>query len=304
MKKKSPHPIPLPIPLPQKKIVDLINMDMMNIVILDLIQLDSLLQDILKKVCHNEFQIMFSALICRIHNLVISFPLAFTTFKQKVGPASVDWVDTDMTPVMENISVSNPIVKNKYLNLKKILISVFSNIEGIDINDLKFELILSNSIHRHPSNFGFSSRDLSKNIDDCGVVYRKKDTFGEEILQMDGILYFNNQTPELNTLETRLFNISNNVGSSMIVPTICIYGEEMGYQIPSWTQMKFENLKYSCSLLNKNYISDLGIFKLLFQNLKYEYFTNINLSDFEINHINHFPHLYPDVDIDYKNNIW
>jgi len=145
--------------------------------------LNTIYEQIKDIVNSNEFQIMYSSLNININDIVyIHYPLVYYSFKQTISFSHIEYNLEDIFNHKEKEKIKEASIEmaSQYNNLIKILKTLYQN-------KISTSIFLTNSIHRHPSNSGFSYIDKNKSLDNPGVIYRNKKA--NNALQVDSVIY-------------------------------------------------------------------------------------------------------------------
>lgn len=174
---------------------------------------DEDLQNILKKsgklVYGNEFQVHYWSLNLRHISendgsiLDISIPTVFFNYKQQVSSASIDFELKDVISVSEKTKIIHNIKVNEII--KSGLKERIEEILGIE---LFYKSENFNSLHKHPGNASrqaFSSTDLSKDLDDLGIVFPLAEAKNDKA-NFAGIMAIENKKIKIAHYEYRTVN--------------------------------------------------------------------------------------------------
>ena len=144
----------------------------------------------------NEYQVMYHSLNIRMNSLYLVFPLLYYSFPQTISSAHIDYQLEDIFSRASETKEEARQVAEKMMKAYR-LRQIFPT--------ARFTLTPTNSIHRHPGHFGFSSTDKSKSVDNPGVIYRNKNA--NELLQNDSVIYCSSSNVEIVTTETRIVSV-------------------------------------------------------------------------------------------------
>lgn len=158
----------------------------------------------------NEFQFHYWALqlIANAPNseksFVITLPLVYFNFKQKVSGAHIDFHLDDVREVSEKVE---PVAHEKAKEVLKLispLYQYFKN-QGYEVSVKIGEV---GSVHRHPGAFGFSATDLKNDPEHPGVIFRNRKA--KDLYQVDSVLYLprGNSTTYYSKYYSRHKNVS------------------------------------------------------------------------------------------------
>ena len=168
----------------------------------------------------SEFQVHYRSLQLIIDSksgqrLVVTLPTVFFNMPQKVSTASVNFNLNNVAEISEKVAPISEAIAEKYL--KAFPMELFENL-GFTVEAREAEI---GSMHRHPSNFGFSGIDLDNKAKNPGVIFRTREA--EDRIQVDSVMYIPNKRVTLNTTETRVINVKSVddgiEGSYIRVPT-------------------------------------------------------------------------------------
>lgn len=204
---------------------DLTDLNQINICLYDSRSIQKMVDICLPHANSSEFQIHYHSLQVHLKKkdkkgtVVITIPLAYYNFKQKVDTSSVEM---EMKDVNESSKISLEFTKEKMNELFNKM-PLLNNLHLLDY-EVNFTMSDNGSIHRHPSDFSFSSIDKDKNPEEPGVIYRQANA--KDLYQTDSVIYLGNKNPKFVCTETRIVNVKKLkdddgiVGTYTEIPTI------------------------------------------------------------------------------------
>ena len=116
-------------------------------------------------------------------SFVITLPLVYFNFKQKVSGAHIDFHLDDVREVSEKVEPLAQEKAKEVLNLITPLYQYFKD-QGYNVSVKIGEI---GSVHRHPGAFGFSATDLKNDPENPGVIFRNRKA--KDLYQVDSVLY-------------------------------------------------------------------------------------------------------------------